>query len=82
MRCSALAILLWITTLCVAGCTQGICSRSSECAPGFVCSTYGTCVIPPDASVDGSDQTGTPTISADAATTSDDALTLPTDGDL
>lgn len=35
------------------GCTKGICSRSSECAVGYICTPYGTCQIPPDASTDG-----------------------------
>jgi hypothetical protein len=77
MRCS-----LAIIVLLAAGCTKGICSRTSECAPGFVCGTYGTCVIPPDASTDASDQPGTST-GQDAATISDDAATQPiVDGDL
>jgi len=35
----------------LAGCTPAICSRSSDCASGLVCTTYGRCEIPVDASV-------------------------------
>lgn len=77
MRCSlVLAIALW---LAVTGCTPAICSRTSDCLTGRVCTTYGRCEVPVDAStvVD-----GTPT-SDDASTGDteihDAAITLPTD---
>jgi hypothetical protein len=81
MRCSLAMIVLVVG---LGGCTQGICSRNSECAPGFVCSTYGTCMIPPDAATDASDQPGSGTSTGqDAATTPADAETQPgLDGDL
>jgi hypothetical protein len=76
--------MIVLLVLVVGGCTQGICSRNSECAPGFVCSTYGTCVIPPDAATDASDQTGSGTSTGQDATTPPvDAETQPIlDGEL
>lgn len=80
MRCSRLLLIL----LSAAGCTKGICSRNSECAPGFVCSTYGTCVIPPDASTDTTGEAGvTTTDDAAVMTQVPDAMSeLPDDGDI
>jgi len=48
MRCSYLLAF----ALAAAGCTKGICSRSSDCATGLVCTAQGICEVPADASTD------------------------------
>jgi hypothetical protein len=41
--------------LVLAGCREDICSRNSDCDPGYVCSDEGQCVVPdhdtPDAAI-------------------------------
>jgi len=49
MRCS-LALALAVAVL-LAACTPAICSRSSDCATGLVCTTIGRCEVPVDASL-------------------------------
>jgi hypothetical protein len=51
MRTSAARLLA--LALIWAGCTPGLCARSSDCATGRVCTLAGACVVPADASVDG-----------------------------
>jgi hypothetical protein len=61
MRCSLLGLVVSVAVM--TGCTPGICSRSSDCNSGLVCTTLGVCVIPPDAS----------TVNGDAGTAAVDA---------
>ena len=76
MRCS----LVLAIAIAVTGCTPAICSRTSDCLTGRVCTTYGRCEVPVDASTVGD---GTGTTSDDAGTGSteipDAAIALPTD---
>jgi hypothetical protein len=60
MRCS----LVLAVAIAMTGCTPAICSRTSDCLTGRVCTTYGRCEVPVDAStvIDGtptSDDAGT-----------------------
>jgi hypothetical protein len=63
----------------LTGCTPTICSRTSDCNTGLVCTANGRCELPPDAPlVDASTGDGT-TPSADGATldaTPSDATTF------
>lgn len=62
MRCSA-----WLAiALAAAGCTKEVCSRSSDCTTGLVCTTAGNCEIPVDAST-GDGGTGSDATAVDAA---------------
>jgi hypothetical protein len=49
MRTSLLVISL---AAALVGCTPGICSRSSDCATGQICTPGGVCAVPADAGVD------------------------------
>lgn len=64
MRCS----LVLAIAIAVTGCTPAICSRTSDCLTGRVCTSYGRCEVPVDAST-----------VTDGTTTSDDASTGETD---
>jgi len=55
-----LAIVLAVLT---AGCTSGVCARTSDCEAGQLCTAAGRCAVPADASIDGQ--------GGDAAATSD-----------
>jgi hypothetical protein len=46
---AAIAAACWA----LAGCTQDLCSRNTDCPTGKVCSELGTCIIPPPPSDDG-----------------------------
>lgn len=65
MRCSVALVLAL-----AAGCTKDVCSRSSDCTTGLVCTSAGNCEVPADASTDDGGGTGTlPDASIDADTT-------------
>lgn len=60
--------------LTIGGCTSDVCSRTSDCATGLVCSIDSKCVVPPidaaattDGSGAGSADAATPDASIDAA---------------
>jgi hypothetical protein len=64
-----------------ASCTPGLCSRTSDCASGLVCTTVGDCAVPADASTGDDSASGTledapiTTVIGDAAIDApDDAL--------
>ena len=52
MRCSVvLGVALALAVVhAIPGCTPAICSRTSDCLTGRVCTTYGRCEVPVDAS--------------------------------
>jgi len=63
MRASVLAI-----ALLVAGCTPTLCGRTSDCLPGLVCTTAGTCAVVADAAlVDAKPDAGSAAVRATAA---------------
>jgi len=65
-----LAVAVVLTIIALAGCTPGICGRTSDCATGLQCTTAGACVVPPvDAGAD------------DATTVADSVITPIRDAD-
>jgi len=69
MRCSARIALTTALALAAAGCTKNICSRSSDCTTGLVCTSAGNCEVPADASTDDGGTGTTADASVDAGTT-------------
>lgn len=55
----------------VAGCGD-LCARNSDCGSGMVCTVAGTCIIPPDATIDGGSGGTTVDAAVDADTTDAD----------
>jgi hypothetical protein len=51
MRCEALALAIALAIAAI-GCTPTLCSRTSDCAGGLVCTQAGACAIPVDTSGD------------------------------
>jgi hypothetical protein len=78
MRCELALAVAVALGLGAAGCTSGICSRSSDCSTGYICTSAGACEVPADASIDAADGGVT---SDDAAETSIDAPDATTIGD-
>lgn len=80
-----------------AGCTPEVCSRTTDCATGLVCTILGKCEIPADASLDGAGLDGgggtgdgpatiidareTPIGDAAVRDAATDAIVAPTDAD-
>jgi hypothetical protein len=56
---------LLLAVVALAGCTPGICGRTSDCATGYVCAASGACVLPPSDGGAGDDAATSPV--ADAA---------------
>jgi len=53
IRAAIRAAIAAAIVLGAAGCTSRICSRSSDCTTGYMCTSRGTCEMPADASIDG-----------------------------
>jgi len=65
MRCSLAALGAMLQ---FAACTPTICSRTSDCNTGLVCTANGRCELPPDAAlIDATGGDATSTTPADAA---------------
>lgn len=65
MRCSLAALAAMLE---LAACTPTICSRSSDCNTGLVCTANGRCELPPDAALIDAAGDGAPATTADAPT--------------